>query len=158
MGIGVRQILVNDNDEVLLLTNRFYKKLWDKSPEGLIQQFAGRRVRWVEAAVEIQNCRPVAILRVIYSYMYFDAGRLDTDRLMQDTALKMEAGIGDIFWTRSDRVIHASSRFAARAWIMRSSGGRALRSKRPSMTPHSVQTDPDASDLLLVSHVSRKLL
>lgn len=115
MGIGIRQILVNDKDEVLLLTNRFFKKLWDKSPEGLLPQFAGRRVRWAEAAVEIQNYRPIAILRVVYSYMSFDAnGRLDTDRLMQDAALKMEAGVGDIFVTKSDKVINASARFAAR--------------------------------------------
>ena len=47
--------------------------------------------------------------------MYFDAdGRLDTDRLMQDAALKIEAGIGDIFVTKSDKVTNASSRFAAR--------------------------------------------
>ena len=115
MGIGIRQILVNDKDEVLLLTNRFFKKLWDKSPEGLLPQFAGHRVRCAETAVEIRNYRPVAILRVVYSNMYFDAdGRLDTDRLMQDAALKIEAGIGDIFVTKSDKVINASSRFAAR--------------------------------------------
>ena len=115
MRISVRQILVNDNDEVLLVTNRFFKKLWDKSPEGLLPQFAGRRVRWAEAGVEIQNYRPVAILRVVYSYMYIDAhGWLDADRLMQDAALKMEAGIGSVFLTRSDKVINASSRFAAR--------------------------------------------
>src|SRR6266702_5407412 len=108
MGIGIRQILVNDKDEVLLLTNRFFKRLWDKSPEGLLPQFAGRRVRWAEAAVEIRHYQPVAVLRVVYSYMYFDAhGWVDTDRLMQDTALKMEAGIGNIFPTRSDKVIYA---------------------------------------------------
>ena len=114
MGIGIRQILVNDTDELLLLSNRFFKKLWDKSPEGLLPQFAESRVRWAEAAVEIQNHRRVAILRVVYSYMYFDAhGWLDTDG-MQDAALKIEAGIGNIFLTRSDKVINASSRFAAR--------------------------------------------
>jgi len=45
---------------------------------------------------------------------------------------------------------HPDLRLAA--GIMKPSGDRARRWKKPSMTPHSVQTDPAASDLPLASH------
>ena len=115
MGISIRHVLVDQNDEVLRLSNRFFERLWEKLPGGVLPQFAGRRVRWAEAAVQMQNYQPLAIVRVIYSYMYFDTqGRLDRDRLMQDAVLKMEAGMENIFPKRSGAVIDASSRFAAR--------------------------------------------
>ena len=115
MGISIRHVLIDHNDEALRLSDRFFERLWEKLPGGVLPQFAGRRVRWAEAAVQMQNYQPVAIVRVIYSYMYFDAGgRLDRDRLMQDAALKMEAGMENIFSKRSGTVINASSRFAAR--------------------------------------------
>jgi hypothetical protein len=63
----------------------------------------------------MQNYRPVAIVRIVYSYVYFDArGSLDKDRLLQDAALKVEAGMGNTFPKRTDKVIEASPRFAAR--------------------------------------------
>ena len=115
MGICIRHLLVDENDEVLRLSNRLFERLWDKLPGGVLPQFAGRRVRWAEAAVQMENYRPVAMVRVIYSYMYFDRrGHLDRDRLMQDAVLKMEAGMGNIFPRTSGTVINASSRFAAR--------------------------------------------
>ena len=117
MGISIRHVLIDENDEVLRLSNRFFERLWEKSPGGVLPQFAGRRVRCAEAAVQMQNHQPVAIVQVIYSYMYFDTqGRLDRDRLMQDAALKMEAGMGNIFAKRAGTVIEASWRFAARRW------------------------------------------
>jgi hypothetical protein len=116
MGISIRHVLVDQNDEVLRLSNRFFERLWQKLPGGVLPQFAGRRIRWAEAALQMENYQPVAIVRVIYSYMYFDTqGRLDRDRLMQDAVLKMEAsGMGNIFPKRSGPVIDASSHFAAR--------------------------------------------
>ncbi len=63
----------------------------------------------------MDNYQPVGIVRVVYYYVDFDArGRLDRDRMMQDAALQMEAGVGNIFPRRSPTVIEASSRFAAR--------------------------------------------
>jgi hypothetical protein len=115
MGISIRYLLVDRNDEVHRLSNRFFERLWDKSPGAVLPQFAGQRVRCAEVAVQMDNYQPVGIVRVVYSYVYFDArGRLDTDRMMQDAALKMEAGMGNIFPRRSATVIEASSRFAAR--------------------------------------------
>ena len=65
--------------------------------------------------MELKDRKPVDMLRVVFSYLYFDdQGRLDRDKVMKDAALMMEAGIGSILPTKPGSVIHASARFAAR--------------------------------------------
>lgn len=82
----------------------------------MLAQFAGCRIRNAEVVVEIQERKPVSILRIVFGYLYFDQeGRLDKARIRQDSVLKMEAsGIGAIFSKSTERVIDASWRFAAR--------------------------------------------
>ena len=115
MGTSIRHILVDQNDAVIRLSNRLFQRLWDDSQRDTLPQFAGCRVRWAEAVVELKNRKPVGILRVVFCYLYFDhQGCLDRDKVMKDGALMVEAGIGSIAPTKSGSVIHASSRFAAR--------------------------------------------
>jgi hypothetical protein len=115
MGTSIRHILMDHNDAVIRLSNRLFQRLWDNTQGHTLPQFAGCRVRWAEAVVELWNRKLVRILRVVFCYLYFDhQGRLDRDKVMKDAALKMEAGIGSILPPKSGSVIHASSRFAAR--------------------------------------------
>jgi hypothetical protein len=115
VGTAIRHILVDQNDAVIRLSNRLFQRLWDNSQGDTLPQFAGCRVRWAEAAVKLQDRKPVRILRVVFCYLYFDQeGHLDRDKVMKDGALMMEAGMGSIAPTKSGSVIHASSRFAAR--------------------------------------------
>lgn len=115
MGTSIRHILVDQNDAVIRLSNRLFQRLWDDSQRNTLRQFAGCRIRWAEAVVELNDRKPIGILRVVFCYLYFDhRGRLDRDKVMKDGALMVEAGMGSIFPTKSGSVIHASSRFAAR--------------------------------------------
>jgi hypothetical protein len=115
MGTSIRHILVDQDDTVIRLSNRLFQRLWDNSQANRIPQFAGCRVRWAEAVVELKDRKPVGILRVVFCYLYFDhKGRLDRDKVMKDGALMMEAGVGSIATTKSGSLIYASSRFAAR--------------------------------------------
>jgi hypothetical protein len=95
MGTSIRHILVDQNDAVIRLSNHLFQRLWDNSQGDTLPQFAGCRVRWAEAVVELQDRKPVRMLRVVFCYLYFDhQGRLDRDKVMIDGALMMEAGIG----------------------------------------------------------------
>jgi hypothetical protein len=115
MGISIRHILVDQNDAVIRLSNRLFQRLWDNSKGDIVPEFAGCRVRWAEAVVELLDRKPVDMLRVVFSYLYFDdQGHLDRDKVMKNGALMMEAGIEGIAPTKSGSVIHASARFAAR--------------------------------------------
>ena len=115
MGTSIRHVLVSQGDTVIRLSNSFFQNLWDNSQAHTLPQFAGCRLRWAEAAVELQDRKPVRILRVVFCYLYFDhRGRLDRNKVMNDGALMMEAGRGSILPTKSGSVIDASSRFAAR--------------------------------------------
>ena len=115
MGISIRHLLVDQNDDIYRVTNRFFEKLLNKSPGAVLPQFSGRRVRCAEVVVQMDNYQPIGVVRVAYYYVDFDArGCLDRDRIMQDAALQMEAAMGNIIPRRSARVIEASSRFAAR--------------------------------------------
>lgn len=115
MGISIRHILVDQNDAVIRLSNRLFQRLWDNPQGDTVPQFAGCRVRWAEAVVELQDRKPVDMLRVVFSYLYFDdQGHLDRDKVMKNGALIIEAGIEGIAPTKSGSVIHASARFAAR--------------------------------------------
>jgi hypothetical protein len=115
MGISIRHILVDQNDAVIRLSNRLFQRLWDNSKGDIVPKFAGCRVRWAEAVVELLDRKPIDMLRVVFSYLYFDdQGHLDRDKVMKNGALMMEAGIEGIAPTKSGSVIHASARFAAR--------------------------------------------
>jgi hypothetical protein len=115
MGISIRHLLVDQNDEVYRLSNRFFERLLDKSTGAALPQFAGRRIRCAGVELQMDNYQPIGVVRVVYYYLDFDAeGRLDRDRMMQDAALQMKAAMGNIFPTRSATVIEASSRFVAR--------------------------------------------
>jgi hypothetical protein len=115
VGSSIRHILVDQNDAVIRLSNRLFKRLWDNSQGDTLPQFAGCRVRWAEAVMELQDRKSVRILRLVFCYLYFDyQGRLDRDKVMKDAALMIEAGIGSIAPTKSGSVIHASPRFDAR--------------------------------------------
>lgn len=113
---SIRRILVDQNDQVIRLNNSLFDRLWKQGQKEALTQFAGCRLRYAEIIVDIQERRPVGILRVIFEYLYFDqAGRLDKDRIMRDNVLKMEAsGIGATVSNRTGPVIDAAWRFAAR--------------------------------------------
>ena len=86
MVTSIRHILVDQNDAVIRLSNRLFQRLWDDSQGDTLPQFAGCRVRWAEAVVELQDRKPARMLRVVFCYSYFDRqGRLD--RAMKHRAL-----------------------------------------------------------------------
>ena len=147
MGTSFRHILVDQNDAVIRLSNRLFERLWDDSQSDTVPQFAGCRVRWAEAVVELKDRKLVGILRVVFCYLYFDhQGRLDRDKVMKDGALMIEAGIGSLAPTKSGSVIHASSRFAARRRDHELSGSQAWISIRQFTTQRSIPNRTNVYD------------
>ena len=73
MGISLRVFLVNDDDSIHRFALTRYERLLSRDPNERITQHAGKRVRYILIVVDLLNREPVEILRVQYSYLYFDS-------------------------------------------------------------------------------------
>jgi hypothetical protein len=104
------------SDSVFRLPRARFERLFSNPPCDALSEFAGQRIRAAEAVVELENRRPVRVLRVIFHYMHFDqTGRLDRERFLEDGVTVMEAGMSVFnLEPRDPRVIQARQRFAAR--------------------------------------------
>ena len=78
MGVGLRIFLVNDDNSLKRLALTRYERLMQRDPDVSFPQYAGKRVRYAEVAVEFENRKPVEVLRMEYFIMHFDSkGRID---------------------------------------------------------------------------------
>ena len=73
MGIGLRIFIVNDDDSLERLALTRYERLMQRDPDTSFPQYAGKRVRYAEVAIEFENRKPVEILRMEYFIMHFDS-------------------------------------------------------------------------------------
>ena len=64
MGISLKIFLVNDDDSIKRLPYTQYERLLRCSPEECFPQYAGKRVRYVKAAIEYKHRKPFKILRI----------------------------------------------------------------------------------------------
>jgi hypothetical protein len=113
---SVRIYFVSDDDEIFRVPNTKFEKLLRGSFEEKTERFAGKRVRAAEIVVQIENRRPLQVLRAIYYYLHFDEkGILDYDRFMKDGGIVANAGIPDIFAEKvQGNLINAQQEFAKR--------------------------------------------
>jgi len=78
MGTGLRVFLLNDDDSLERLPLAKFERLRRGDRKESLPQYAGKRIRYALVVVEMENRRPVAIIMVQYSYLYFDSkGRID---------------------------------------------------------------------------------
>lgn len=114
--VAVRNFLATDEDEIIRLSNARIERLYANPPKDNIAEFAGRRVRWAEILVEVENRKLSKILRAVYGYLHFNSdGCLNVDRRMQDAAVVANAGLPNFFVEEEPHnVINAQREFAKR--------------------------------------------
>ncbi len=83
-----------------------------RDPDISFPQYAGKRVRYAEMAIEFENRKPVEILRMEYFIMHFDyKGRIDSTA--RDDARKLGVNlIPPIHFETDPVVIDAQHHFA----------------------------------------------
>jgi hypothetical protein len=113
---SVRIYFVSDDDEIFRVPNTKFERLLRGSFEEKTERFAGKRVRAAEIVVQLENRRPLQVLRAIYYYLHFnEKGILDYDRFMKDGGIVANAGIPDIFAEKvQGNLINAQQEFAKR--------------------------------------------
>jgi len=113
MGVGLRIFIIDDGNSIKRLPQTLYERLLRRDHEESFPQYAGKRVRCAEATVQLVNRKPVAILRIVYLVLSFDAeGRIDLAEKRKGRRLAMEAYPLLPEERGSPQVIDASHRFA----------------------------------------------
>jgi hypothetical protein len=83
-----------------------------------LERFAGQRVRMAEAIVEVRDRAPIAVVRLIYGMLEFDAeGRLDRAAFIRQNAALAELSVSRVIprsGAEETAVVDAGSRFVAR--------------------------------------------
>jgi len=91
MGIAIWIFIVNDDDPIQRFPLARFERLIERDPKERLQKYAGKRVRFVEAAVELKQRKPVDILRMLYIMLFFDAeGRVDATEKENEGQLHAE--------------------------------------------------------------------
>ncbi|MFH1954002.1 MAG: hypothetical protein ABIL06_20585 [Pseudomonadota bacterium] len=114
MGIAIWIFIVNDESIQRFPLARF-ERLIERNPNERLPQYAGNRVRYVEAAVELEQRKPVGILRILYLILPLDSeGRVDAAEQEKERRLGAEMMPPIVMDRDSKQVIEAGYRFAKR--------------------------------------------
>ena len=115
MGMSLRVFIVNDDDSLQRIALSKYERMRDRDPRGRFPEYAGKRVRYALVFVDLENRQPVEILRVQYSYLYFDVeGLIEADNMEKATKLALETLPSVLPKEYDEPIIDARQKFAKR--------------------------------------------
>ncbi len=78
MGTAIWIFFIDDDGAIRRYPLARYERLIERDPDEWLPQYAGKRVRYVEVALELEKRKPVGILRILYLILPFDSkGRVD---------------------------------------------------------------------------------
>lgn len=113
MGIGIRVLLVDDDDSIKRLPLTRYERLARRDPKERFPQYAGKRVRFAEVAVELEERKPVQIIRAVYGILQFDSeGRIDAAEYEKEMRLSAEMMPPILAGRSSPKIVDAKHKFA----------------------------------------------
>ena len=112
MGISIRIVLLNEDDSLRRLPLTTFGRLLDRDPDVQFREYAGKRVRCAEVAIQLENRQPVAALRSLYFILPFDSeGMVDAAEQIRERRLGADLLAPLILERRSQKVIDAEHRF-----------------------------------------------
>ena len=117
MGIGLRIFLINDDDSLQRLAVAKYDRLLRRDLEERLPQYAGKRVRYALVAYEVENRKPVEILRIEYNYLSLDSeGRMDAAEQERQYRLAVDLLPPVLLARQPPQVVDAQHRFARKRY------------------------------------------
>ena len=117
MGMSVRVFLVDDNDSLQRIPMTRLGRLLHFDRAESLQQYAGKRVRFAMAFLEVARRRVLAIKNIEYFLLSFDdKGRIDKEEWEKGMRLGMELLHSILDAEYPEQVINARHRFARRQY------------------------------------------
>ncbi|NVM21229.1 MAG: hypothetical protein HWN68_05565 [Desulfobacterales bacterium] len=108
---------MNDDHSIQRLPLARYERLLQRDAEERLPQYADKRVRYVEVAVELAHRKPVRILRLQYFILSFDSeGRIDTAEQERERRLAVDLLPPVLPEEQPGLVIDAQHRFAKKRY------------------------------------------
>ena len=91
MGIGFRIFFITDDGALERISFSRYDRLHHNDPEERFPQYAGKRIRYVLAVLDLVRRKPVGILHIQYAFLQFDSeGRLDIKEREREARMAVE--------------------------------------------------------------------
>jgi hypothetical protein len=66
--LGTRIFIVNDDDTLKRMPLKCYHRLFRQDPEERFAEYASKRIRYVLVVLELENRKPVEIVRIQYFF------------------------------------------------------------------------------------------
>jgi hypothetical protein len=116
MGFGFRIFFVNDKDEIKRISHTSFERIFNRDPKEVYLDYKNTRIRYAEVILEIENRKPVSIVRIVYGYLKFDSNG-HADREFHNEEQRVAMGMISLpLPGESSNVVHASDRFAQKAF------------------------------------------
>ena len=113
----MRIFIINDDDSLRRLPNAKYERMLRGDPNEPLIQYAGKRIRYALVIVETENRKPNKIIRIQYSYMFFDSkGFLDTQERERGMQLGINMVPPFVDEGKNSTVINAEYKFARKRY------------------------------------------
>lgn len=118
MGVTIRVFLVYDDDSIHRFPLSRFIRLTDREENECLPEYAGKRVRYALAAIDLVERKPVQLLHTEYGYLDFDAnGRIDVEDQEKSHRLGAEMIELKEEYLLSPKVVHAQGRFAQKRYF-----------------------------------------
>jgi hypothetical protein len=112
MGISLRIFFLTEDGSLKRFPLARWERLLRLERGESLPEYAGKRLRYAEVAVELEDRTPVAILRTAYSILSLDSeGRVDPKELAKEISLALETPSPRLSKS-SSRVVNAEHLFA----------------------------------------------
>lgn len=116
MGFGFRMFFVNDKDEIKRISNASFERIFKRDPKEVHPEYKNTRIRYAEVILEIENRKPVSIVRIVYGFLEFDSKGY-VDKEAQDEEQRVAMGMISLpLSEESSNIVHASDKFAQKTF------------------------------------------
>jgi hypothetical protein len=116
VGFGFRIFFVNDKDEIKRIPFARFDRIFNRDPKEVHLEYKNDSIRYAEVVLELENRKPVSIVRIVYGYLKFDSeGYVDKEFQAEE----MRVGMGMLslpIFNETSNVVNASDRFAQKTF------------------------------------------